>query len=60
MREAVRAALTQALEQLAVERVFSKQAIGGLYEGKKVVDKTFDNLKDQFTIKPKSSNQSSR
>lgn len=44
LREAVKAFLLEELHNLAVERVFGKQTVAGIYEGKKVIDKAFDKL----------------
>ena len=47
-REAVKAFFIQTLEELAVERVFDKQSVAGIYEARKVVSKVFDKLEEKY------------
>ena len=49
-REAVREFLIQTLKELAVERVFAKGTVSGIYEGKKAIEVGFDKLEEMFGI----------
>ncbi len=49
-REAVREFLIESLKEMAVERVFSKGAVAGIYEGRKAIDKAFDKLQQEYGI----------
>ena len=51
-REAVREFLIKNLEEMAVERVFDKQSVAGIYEARKVISRSFDKL-DELFGKPK-------
>jgi hypothetical protein len=51
-REAVKAFMVDTLREMAVERVFDKKAVAGIYEGKKAIEKSFDRLEELYaTIK---------
>jgi hypothetical protein len=60
MREAVQAYFMASLHDLAVERVFGKQTISGVYEAKKVIEKSFEKLEEEFSTKPKPTIHNSR
>jgi hypothetical protein len=47
-REAVKAFLIDVLKDMAVERVFEKQTISGLYEGRKAIEKAFNRLEELY------------
>lgn len=49
-REAVKEFLIQTLKEMAVERVFDKKAVAGIYEGKKAIEKAFDDLQIKYGI----------
>jgi hypothetical protein len=51
-REAVREFFIKNLEEMAVERVFDKQSVAGIYEARKVITRSFDKL-DELFGKPK-------
>lgn len=53
MRETVKAFLITQLEDLAIQRVFDKQTVAGIYEARKVIDSSFSKLEELFD-KPKS------
>ncbi len=48
MREAVREFMIAELRELAVERVFNKQTIAGIYEGRRVIDQAFNKLDEIY------------
>ena len=60
MREAVKAFLLEGLNDLAVERVFSKQDVVGIAESKEVIEKQFSNLEDLFAVKKPFINETPR
>jgi hypothetical protein len=60
LREAVKAFMIEQLREMAVERVFDKKAISGIYEARKVVDATFDKLEELYAEKKKPLIESSR
>lgn len=60
MREAVRQFFTHVLSEMAVERVFEKRPVSGIYEGKKAVDKVFDKLEESYGKVPEPKAQSAR
>lgn len=43
-KEAVKKFFQETLEAMAVERVFEKKDIAGIYEAKRVLDDSFDKL----------------
>lgn len=47
MREAVKGFFIDVLKERAVEKVFNKQAIAGVYEARKTILEAFDKL-DEF------------
>ena len=47
-REAVKLFMVEQLREMAVEQVFNKKAIAGIYEARKVIDKTFDKLAELY------------
>ncbi len=49
-REVVREFLVQTLKEMAVERVFDKKAVAGIYEGKKAIDLAFEKLEELYGI----------
>jgi hypothetical protein len=49
-REAVKQFMIEQLREMAVERVFDKKAIAGIYETRKLIDKMFDKLAEQYGI----------
>lgn len=51
-REAVKEFLLSNLKEEAVERVFDKKAIAGLYEASKCIEKTFSKLEELYGEKP--------
>ena len=53
MRETVKAFMIGHLQELAVDRVFTKQAIAGIFECRKVIDNMFNALDEMFMDKPK-------
>lgn len=59
-REAVKEFMFEALKELAVERVFDKQSVSGIYEGKKAVEKAFDRLQEIYGQKQTVQEVSSR
>lgn len=60
MREQVKDFLIEQLRELAIERVFGKQAISGIYEARKVITLAFDRMDELFTKQKKGTIQSSR
>jgi hypothetical protein len=59
-RDAVQAFMIEQLREMAVERVFDKKAISGIYEARKVVDIAFDKLEELYAVKKPSLPESSR
>ena len=49
-REAVKEFMIQNLKEMAVDRVFDKKAVAGIYEGKKAIEKAFDKLEELYGI----------
>jgi hypothetical protein len=47
-REAVKTFLIDNLKEMAVDTVFDKKATAGIYEAKKVIDKSFEKLEEIF------------
>lgn len=48
MRETIKAFLIAQLEDYAIEQIFNKQSTAGIYEAKKVIDKSFSALEELF------------
>ncbi len=48
MREAMRQFLIDQMREMAIDRVFTKQSTAGIYECRKVIDKTFDKLEEIY------------
>lgn len=59
-REAVHAFMLEFLREKAVDKVFSKQAIAGVYEAKKIIDEAFNKLEEMFAEKKAPVIESSR
>lgn len=51
LRENVKEFFIKTLKEMAIDRVFGKQAISGLYEAKKMVDLAFDKLEETYGLK---------
>lgn len=49
-REAVKEFMIANLRETAVEKVFNKGAVAGIYEAKKAIDKSFDKLDELYGI----------
>ena len=58
MRESVKEFFLLALKEIAVDRVFGKQTISGVYEAKKTIDLAFSKMEELYAPKegPISSN----
>lgn len=52
-REAFKAFQIQVLHEMAVDKVFDKKAIAGMYEAKKVVERSFEKLEETFAPEKK-------
>ncbi len=59
-REAVKAFMIETLALRAVDKVFTKQAIAGVYEARKTIDDMFDRLEELYKPKEKPVIQSPR
>lgn len=60
MREAVRLFFIAQLEKRAIEKVFNKQAVAGVYEAKKTLEEAFEKLSEMYEPKKPASIESSR
>lgn len=60
IREAFKAFMVSQLEEMAIEKVFDKKSIDGIYEARELVDKTFNKLAELYEPKKKANVESSR
>lgn len=59
-RDAVKAFLTDVLKEIAVERTFNGEDVGGIKDAKDCVEKAFDRLEELYGIKKKATITDSR
>lgn len=59
-REAVKEFMIGQLQLMAVETVFAKGSVEGIYEARKLVDKMFNRLAELYAPLKKPSTESSR
>lgn len=52
-REAVKAFMLSQLQEMAVDAVFAKEDISGIYEAKELVEKSFSRLRELYEPKQK-------
>jgi hypothetical protein len=53
MRETVKAFMIEVLKERAVDKVFNKKAIAGVYEARQTIDDAFDKLEELYGVKDK-------